>query len=505
MKGMADALGDLGEVITDCTLVLNVLRGLNAKYDHMKALLKRTRPFLTFNEVRNDLQLEELMLDPPVSQPPTALLASQPKSSATNTSQVPQPGGPSLHGASNRAPGTGPSHHGAGAGSGSNGGKRHRRRGNSGKGGNSSQGGSPWPSFYNPWTGSFTVWPTRGQQQQPHGPPPDGGSGHPTPQQAFMAAPNPYGIPPPPGFPPMLTAPAFSMNQQQYHQQQPQQQVYQAPSQSPWTGSWNQQALANSFSTMSLTPPAVTDWVMDSGASNHMTPDAGNISPFRPPHFTCPSSIVVGNGSTLPVTATGDAVLPGTFRLNNVLVAPNIIKNLISVRQFTTYNNCSVEFDPFDLSVKDLHSRNEIIRCNSSGPLYSLMPPAASSSSCALIAAAPAAVWHRRLGHPGHEALFKLSSVSAISCIHHSSDQLCHACQLGRHIRLPFANSSSRALKNFDLIHCDLWTSPIKSVSRYKYYLVILDDHSHFLWTFPLRLKSETFSTLANFFSYVTT
>jgi len=205
------------------------------------------------------------------------------------------------------------------------------------------------------------------------------------------------------------------------------------------------------------------------------------------------------------VTATGDAVLPGTFRLNNVLVAPNIIKNLISVRQLTTDKNCFVEFDPFGLSVKDLHSRNEIIRCNSSGPLYSLMPPAASSSSCALIAAAPAAVWHRRLGHPGHEALFKLSSVSAISCTHHSSDQLCHACQLGRHIRLPFANSSSRALKNFDLIHSDLWTSPIKSVSGYKYYLVILDDHSHFLWTFPLRLKSETFSTLANFFSYVTT
>jgi hypothetical protein len=195
----------------------------------------------------------------------------------------------------------------------------------------------------------------------------------------------------------MLTALAFSMNQQQYHQQQPQQQVYQAPSQSPWTGSWDPRSLANSFSTMSLTPPAVTDWVMDSSASNHMMRDAGNISLFRPPHFTCPSSIVVGNGSTLPVTATGDAVLPRIFRLNNVLVAPNIIKNLISVRQFTTDNNCSVEFDPFGLSVKDLHSRNEIIRCNSFGPLYSVIPPATSSSSCALIAAAPAAVWHHAL------------------------------------------------------------------------------------------------------------
>jgi hypothetical protein len=53
----------------------------------------------------------------------------------------------------------------------------------------------------------------------------------------------------------------------------------------------------------------------------------------------------------------------------------------------------------------------------------------------------------------------------------------------------------------FQLIHCDLWTSPITSISSYKYYLVILDDYSHYLWTFPLRLKSDTFSTLSNFFA----
>jgi histone deacetylase 1/2 len=39
----------------------------------------------------------------------------------------------------------------------------------------------------------------------------------------------------------------------------------------------------------------------------------------------------------------------------------------------------------------------------------------------------------------------------------------------------------------------------------FKYYLIIIDDCSHFIWTFPLRLKSETFSTLSNFFAYVLT
>jgi hypothetical protein len=61
------------------------------------------------------------------------------------------------------------------------------------------------------------------------------------------------------------------------------------------------------------------------------------------------------------------------------------------------------------------------------------------------------------------------------------------------------------AVNNFDLIHCDIWTFPVISVFGYKFYLVILDDHSHFVWTFPLRVKSGTFSTLSKNFAYVST
>jgi len=130
-------------------------------------------------------------------------------------------------------------------------------------------------------------------------------------------------------------------------------------------------------------------------------------------------------------------------------------------------------------------------------------PP--SSAFVATAPAAPTDLWHRRLGHPGHGALSKLASSSSILCNRGVFESVCHACQLGRHTHLPFASSTSRALKNLDLIHCDLWTSPVASVSGYKYYLVILDDCSHYLWIFPLSLKSETFTTLANFFSYMST
>jgi hypothetical protein len=97
---------------------------------------------------------------------------------------------------------------------------------------------------------------------------------------------------------------------------------------------------------MSLTPPAVTNWVVDFGASSHTTSDAGNFSTIHPPNSTDPSSIIVGNGSYLPITSVGDKTLPNPFYLNNIIVAPDIIQNLLSVRYFTTNNWCSMEFDP---------------------------------------------------------------------------------------------------------------------------------------------------------------
>jgi hypothetical protein len=134
----------------------------------------------------------------------------------------------------------------------------------------------------------------------------------------------------------------------------PHQQQAVAPAWSPWMGAWDQQSFANSFSTMALILPVVTDWVADSGASNHTTSDAGNLTSVRPPTSTDPSSIIVGNGSALPVTSVGDSALLGLFYLNNTLITPDIVQNLLSVHHFTIDNWCSMDFDPFGLSVKDL-------------------------------------------------------------------------------------------------------------------------------------------------------
>ena len=273
---------------------------------------------------------------------------------------------------------------------------------------------------------------------------------------------------------------------------------------------WDAAALA-AFQTPTLTPPMGPEWIADTGATYHTTLDPGILTSVRPPS-SLPSSIMVANGSCLPVTSVGAAGPPGSFRIPDVLVAPSLVHNLLSIRRFTADNSCSVEFDSSGLTVKDSATRRPLLRCDSTGPLYTLRLPHATSSSssspdtAAVFAATTSSTtWHRRLGHPGRDALMQLTRSATIPCTRSHDEHLCHACQLGRHVRLPFSSSSSHATHAFDLVHCDLWTSPITSMSGYKYYLVVLDDFSHYVWTFPLRAKSETFPTLRHFFAWVST
>ena len=139
-----------------------------------------------------------------------------------------------------------------------------------------------------------------------------------------------------------------------------------------------------------------------------------------------PSFITVSNGNSIPISCRGTSSIPIAdypFQLNNVLIAPHLVRNLLSIRQLTRDNNCSIEFDAFGFSIKDLKTKTVILRCNSGGDLYTIPPAHASASS---------SLWHSRLGHPAPAAISELNKISAISC-NNAARGLCHACQLGKH------------------------------------------------------------------------
>src|SRR6185312_11059390 len=103
--------------------------------------------------------------------------------------------------------------------------------------------------------------------------------------------------------------------------------------------------------------------------------------------------------------------------------APQRVHNILSIRQFTSDNSCSIEFDSSGLTLKDSASRRPLLRCDSSGPLYTLrLPtfatsPSTSSSSAAFATTPSSTTWHRRLGHSDRDVLARLSRSTDVSCI----------------------------------------------------------------------------------------
>jgi hypothetical protein len=114
------------------------------------------------------------------------------------------------------------------------------------------------------------------------------------------------------------------------------------------------------------------DWIMDTGASSHMANNPGILVSSPPPLQT---SIIVGNDTPLPVHRIGSTAISTQYlplKLNNILISPHLIKNLILVRALTRDNLVFIIFDPFGFSIKDFRTGTTPLRCDSTSKLYPL-------------------------------------------------------------------------------------------------------------------------------------
>jgi hypothetical protein len=165
---MADGLANLDAPVDDRILVLNILRGLNQRFEHVGSIIRRYSSFPNFLKVWDDLLLEELHMDstgPPAA--PTVLytnIASPAAKPLSSTPSRPPHGGNGGTGVNrtkyhnkNRNSGTGGGHNGK------------NNTGGGGRGGSSSQPtaptgfdgrtNTPWPTYGYPWQGHMTVYP----------------------------------------------------------------------------------------------------------------------------------------------------------------------------------------------------------------------------------------------------------------------------------------------------------------------------------------------------------
>lgn len=153
-------------------------------------------------------------------------------------------------------------------------------------------------------------------------------------------------------------------------------------------------------------------WLMDSGATHHVTSDLSNLSLYA--LYSGNDSIVIGNGSSLPITHTGSTsfTLPSrTLYLDNVLYAPSMQKNLISVQKICDTNRASVKFFPSMFQVNDLRTGTPVLTAPVKDGAYEwpIDPPRAPLALSA--SKSPIFYWHHRLGHPAFPILKVVSSI----------------------------------------------------------------------------------------------
>ena len=119
---------------------------------------------------------------------------------------------------------------------------------------------------------------------------------------------------------------------------------------------------------------------MDNGATSRITDDLNNLS-LQQRDYKGKEKIIVGNGHSLYISHTGSSFIPSfetPLLLNNILYAPEITKNLLSVSQITKdishilYNNVSDEFYVNYYLFKDKATKKVLLRGTLKGGLYQL-------------------------------------------------------------------------------------------------------------------------------------
>ena len=105
------------------------------------------------------------------------------------------------------------------------------------------------------------------------------------------------------------------------------------------------------------TPVSNNAWIIDSGATDHMTFDSKQVSPLK---SSSQNFVSTANGTSIPIIGEGSLSLTNTLNLDYVLVVPSFNYNLLSVSQITTVLFCVVIFWPEFCVFKDIQTRQTI-------------------------------------------------------------------------------------------------------------------------------------------------
>jgi transposase InsO family protein len=246
-------------------------------------------------------------------------------------------------------------------------------------------------------------------------------------------------------------------------------------------------------------PSSFQEWVLDSGASRHITNDLSLL--HKPRSLDEEVCITFGNMEQTKATAVGDVALKGITGasvplvwLTDVLFVPGASSNLLSVPQAVKKG---VEFS-FTADGCVVSKRGyTIAEAYNNGGLYTLR--CGERAFTAKNKESPE-LWHRRFGHLGYDNLGKLQSSNMVKGINinpqdfkATNNEVCEPCIAAKQHRLPKPSSAAESTHALELLHMDVCGPlPAQSLGGAKYFATILDDYTKLSVVQPITFKSDT-------------
>jgi len=233
------------------------------------------------------------------------------------------------------------------------------------------------------------------------------------------------------------------------------------------------------------------EWFADSAANAHITHDLNNLQVQQP--FQHPKTTTLSSSQS-------------DFLLKNVMHCPNAATNLVSIQRFCLDNHCYFILTASHFYIIDLQTQAILLEGKSENGMYPLQLGKKSHRGSKAFTAKQGIkttplVWHFRLGLPSSDVVTRVVKENKlpVSDLQLNKESVCASCQMGKAKKLPFNSSNRTSTSPLQLIHSNLWTSPVQSMSGYKYYALFVDDFSRFSWIYPLHAKSDTFSAFVQF------
>ncbi|KAG8479751.1 hypothetical protein CXB51_029621 [Gossypium anomalum] len=246
-----------------------------------------------------------------------------------------------------------------------------------------------------------------------------------------------------------------------------------------------------SFSGVTHTPSVNYHqlWYPDSGATNHITPEASNLTTAS--LYTGTSHVTMGNGESIPIANVGSSTLlvgSRLLRLQNVLYVPSDIQT--------------------GTTLLEGHMHEGLYRFQFSKTSSTKIPPSAQTFCPPLLhntQISSSSIWHNRLGHPCNNTLARVLKSYNVSFGQNFLPRICTVCQLRKAHKLLFGSSHIIYSLPFELVVTDVWGPAHVFSNGFTYYVSFVDMFSRYTWVYFLKSKSEVLPYFLDFHQMVKT